>query len=410
MAGAPRAGRADRGGEAASEQKPGVRRQFPLLADVVWLHSAGVGPMSRRALDAVDRVQASMYRRLEPEAWEQDPQQESRRRLAQLLCVDPDEVALVCSTSEGLNALAGSLTWRPGERIVLADQEYPANVVPWYHQAHRHRLQVSVVRSRDGRLTVEDFARVVDSRTRVVAVSHVQFASGCRLDLAALAELAHRHGALLVADGIQAVGAVAVRPRDLGVDAVACGGYKWLCGPLGTGFLYVRRELADRLTPAVAGFEQIGPAEHQAVWDDLCSGAPWVRDFTTLAPGAPRFDGVGLSPALFAGLAAAVEQQLEFDPHWIERRIRALTGRLIAGLGRRGYRVVTPTAEEARAGIVLFRGPWDLSSTAGREELENGLLAQGVRVSVRAGGVRAACHFFNTEDDLGRLFAALRAV
>ena len=384
-----------------------IRDRFPLLGEVAWLASAGVGPMPGEALAAVAGHQRRLRGELDPAAWEEDPAEDCRGLLARLLGVETDEVALVRSTSEGLNAIACALPWEPGDNVVITDQEYPANAIPWYHQAKRWGVEVRTVRSRNGRLPLDAFAAAIDARTRAVAVSHVQFASGFRADLAGLSELAHSRGALLVVDGIQAVGALRVSPRELGLDALACGGYKWLCGPLGTGFLYVRRELAESLVPAPLGYQGISPDEHAELWDALCGGGEWVRDYRALAPGARRFDGVGLNPALFAGFKVVLKLFLELGLSWIESRVLGLSGRLIRELVAHGYRVVTPGEEGERAGIVLFRGPWDLGTEERRRRLERELLARGFKVSMRGGGIRVSCHFFNTEGELRGLLSAL---
>ena len=386
-----------------------IRRQFPLLGEVVWLASAGTGPMPRRALDALAATQRALYGGFDPDAWRGMGRTAERARslVATFLGVDREEIALVRSTTEGLNAVACAIPWERGDVVVITDQEYPANAIPWYHQARRHGLEVRVARSREGRLPLDAFAAAVDRRTRVIAVSHVQFGSGYRVDLAGLAELAHEHGALLVVDAIQSVGAVRVRPRELGVDAIACGGYKWLCGPEGTGFLYVRRELAEGFLPVQAGFPNIARAERGALWDALCGGGLWVRDFSGYAGGARRFDGVGLNPALLSAFAAALEYSLELGLEWIEERVLWLSGQLIEELALRGYEVVTPGEPAERAGIVLVRGPWDLSTPEVREMVERHFLERGLRVHVRAGGIRVSAHFFNTDDDIHRFLAAL---
>ena len=389
-----------------------IRREFPLLEEVVWLASAGTGPMPRQALEALFKTQRALYQGFDPEAWKEAEEipEKVRKLAASHLGVDREEIALVRSTTEGLNAIATALPWERGDNIVITDQEYPANVIPWYHQARRHGLEVRVVRSRDGRLPLDAFAEVVDRRTRAVAVSHVQFGSGYRVDLAGLSELAHGHGALLVVDAIQSVGTVRVRPRELGVDAIACGGYKWLCGPEGTGFLYVRGDLSEELLPAQVGFPNIAAEEREELWDALCGGGLWVRDFSGYAGGARRFDGVGLNPALLSAFAAALEYFLELGLEWIEERVLRLSGELIEELAQRGYEVVTPADPRERAGIVLVRGPCDLSTPEAREGIERHFLERGLKIHVRAGGIRVSAHFFNTEEDLGRFLVALSQV
>ncbi|NOX44305.1 MAG: aminotransferase class V-fold PLP-dependent enzyme [Caldiserica bacterium] len=387
-----------------------IRREFPLLGEVVWLASAGTGPMPRGALDALAATQRALYGGFDPGAWRGagGAVERARALAASCLGVERGEIALVRSTTEGLNAVACAIPWEPGDNVVITDQEYPANAIPWYHQARRHGVEVRVARSRDGRLPLDAFAEVVDRRTRAVAVSHVQFASGYRVDLAGLAELAHEHGALLVVDAIQSVGAVCVRPRELGVDALACGGYKWLCGPEGTGFLYVRGDLAEELLPAQVGLPNIARDDRRALWDALCGGGAWVRDFSGYAGGARRFDGVGLNPALLSALAAALEYLLELGLEWIETRVLGLSGNLLEELARRGYGVMTPADPRERAGIVLVRGPWDLSAPGAREMVERHFLERGLRIHVRAGGIRVSTHFFNTGEDIARFLAALQ--
>ncbi|MBC7098241.1 aminotransferase class V-fold PLP-dependent enzyme [Candidatus Bipolaricaulota bacterium] len=386
-----------------------IRREFPTLEKVVWLASAGVGPLTCRALAAWEKAQRSLYQEFDPEAWREAGRiQERVRGLgATLLGVDPEEVALTRSTTEGLNAVATAIPWRRGDNVVITDQEYPANAIPWYHQARLHGLQVRVVRSRNGRLPVEAFAAAVDGRTRVVAISHVQFGSGFRADLAGLAELAHAHGALFVVDAIQSVGAVRVLPRELGVDALACGGYKWLCGPEGTGLLYVRHKLAEGLHPRAVGFPNISQAEQEDLWEALCGGRGWVRDFAGYAQGAIRFEGVGFNPALLSAFAAGLEYFLELGLGWIEERVLELSGQLIAELTRLGLEVVTPGDPRERAGIVLVRGPWDLRDPSTHKSVEAHFLSRGIRIHVRAGGIRISTHFFNSEDDLDLFVEAL---
>ncbi len=380
------------------------RREFPLLERVVWLASAGTGPMPKRALE---RIQQALHTGFDPTAFEEGISRKVRDLVARLLSVDPVEVALTCSTTEGLNAVAAALPWSRGDNVVITDQEYPANAVPWYHQAHLHGIEIRVVGSRDGKLPLDAFAEAVDRRTRVIAVSHVQFGSGFRVDLAGLSELARAHGALLVVDAIQSVGVIRVHPRDLGVDVLACGGYKWLCGPEGTGFLYVREEAAEALRPAAVGFPNISPEEYGNLWDAVCGGGVWVRDFAGYAPGASRFGGVGLNPVLFSAFAASLEYFLEIGLARIEERVLELSGKLIGELSQRGYEVVTPLAAAERAGIVLVRGPWDLGAQEARKAVDRHFRSRGLKVHVRAGGIRVSTHCFNTPDDLALFLAAL---
>ncbi len=386
-----------------------LRSAFPLLERMTWLASAAFGPMPSSSLEAMAKVQSDMYRRLDRAAWERDYADEAREAVAALLSVDSQQIALVRSTSEGLIAAGTSVPWRRGDRVVITDQEYPANAAPWYHLARCHGLDVQVVRSVRDRLPVSAFAACVDHRTRVIAVSHVQFASGFRADLAGLADLARRHRALLVVDGIQSVGALELPVRELGVDVLACGGYKWLCGPLGTGFLYVGDRASRWLLPRGAGYEHLASQQRDELWEAVCGGGTWVRRTEDLIEGARRFDGLGHNCGLLAAFTESLKRQLELGPRWIEQRVMAVSAVLAEMARRAGYDVVTSQDDAERAGIVLFRGPWKLSEPAVRNTLEGWLRRRGIMVPLRAGGIRAGCHWFNDEDDLRKLFDALQA-
>ncbi len=157
------------------------RREFPLLERVVWLASAGTGPMPKRALE---RIQQALRTGFDPTAFEEGISQKVRDLVARLLSVDPVEVALTRSTTEGLNAVAAALPWSRGDNVVITDQEYPANAIPWYHQGHLHGIEVRVVGSREGRLPLDAFAEAVAGGADAATVARRQAAGLTAIDAA----------------------------------------------------------------------------------------------------------------------------------------------------------------------------------------------------------------------------------
>ncbi len=377
-----------------------VREQFPALAHHRFFGSAGVGPLPRRALDAMRRYAEALRVGFVAQAWEDDPHKEARGLAATLVGAVPEEIALTTSTSSGLNLLAGSYPWRAGGNIVLNDLEYPANVFPWVYQAQRQDLEVRVVRSRDGAVPLDDLVRAIDRRTQVLSVSHVEFGSGYRNDVAALAGAVHAVDGLICVDAIQSVGALRVDVKDLGIDVLATGGYKWLCGPLGTGFAYIAPRCRELLEPRVVDYGNLAPVEQKAVWDALVAGTEYPMAQVPLPADGTRYEPEGLSPLLFKGLSASLRLFLDFGTEAIEARVADLVDHLIAALEREHLAILSPTDRAVRSGIVTVRVPFDLRQPNAVRGLEERLRSARIVAHPRGGGLRFAVHFFNTEEEL----------
>lgn len=308
--------------------------------------------------------------------------------LAQLLGGAPDEYALMPNTGTAIGVVANGLDWQPGDNVVLPEEEYPANVLPWLSLT-RLGVEVRRVPLRDLRVDPADVSALVDERTRVVAVSAVEFLSGFRNDLAALSEIAHSRGALLVVDGIQQAGAAMFHVEKLGIDILAAGGYKWLLGPIGTGFAYFRRSVWEQLRPVLPGARSlaVGPA-----------------GWTGMAETAQRYETGCLPNSLYHGWTAGLEMLLEAGVSNIELHLLSLTDRIIAGLRDKGLTVLSPVAHAGeRSGIVVFT----TGSVEGNDALVKRLYAQGTVIALRLGRCRVSPHFYNSVADIDRFLAAL---
>ncbi|HHR85391.1 MAG TPA: aminotransferase class V-fold PLP-dependent enzyme [Candidatus Acetothermia bacterium] len=377
-----------------------IRNDFPALHKMVFFGSAGVGPLPRTAMVAMQRYSKELRVDFATAAWEADPVAEVRNLAAKMINASPEEIVIAPSTSAGINLLAGGIKWKRHDNIVINDLEYPANIFPWLHQAHKHGLEVRIVRSRDGVLPFSELTKAIDRKTRVLAVSHVEFGSGFRNDIPALAEAIHKTGGMICVDAVHSLGVLPVNVQEMGIDVLAAGGYKWLCGPLGSGFAYIREDLAESLDPATIDYKDITADAHDAVWNALVSGEEYAMDEAPLHRGTQRFQPEGVSPIAVKGLSASLSYMLELGSEAIEERITKLVDYLIDRLQSAKIAILSPTAPEKRAGIVTIRVPYNLSKPKEARRLEEKLQNAGIVAHPRGGGLRLSIHFFNTEEEI----------
>ena len=377
-----------------------IRNDFPALHKMVFFGSASVGPLPRTAMVAMQRYSKELRVDFAPVTWEADPVAEVRLFASQMINSSPDEIVVTPSTSAGINLLAGGIKWKRHDNIVINDLEYPANVFPWLHQAHKHGLEVRIVRSHNGVLPFSEMTAAIDRKTRVLAVSHVEFARGFRNDIPALAEAIHKAGGLICVDAVQSLAVLPVDVQEMRIDVLAAGGYKWLCGPLGSGFAYIREDLAERLVPATIDYRDITVDAHDAVWNALVSGKAYAMDEAPLHKGTQRFQPEGMSPTAVKGLSASLSYMLELGSEAIEERITELVDYLIERLRAAKIKILSPTAPEKRAGIVTVGVPYNLSKPKEVSRLEEKLQSAGIVAQPRGGGLRLSVHFFNTEEEI----------
>jgi selenocysteine lyase/cysteine desulfurase len=334
---------------------------------------------------------------------------QTRREIATLLGCAPSDVALVESTTQGLEIIAAAVPLEPGDRILIGETEFLGLPVPWIPRQQRDGIHLHTVPHRDGRLLVEDFARALDARTRMILLSSVQWSNGFRADLSAFSELAHSRGVLLVVDAIQQLGAM---PLDVGqtpVDLLVCGGHKWLNAPVGRGFLYVNPRVVGRLRPPAWGYLNIktppeGWAEYFAT-----PTIPAVRSYD-FHEGARALEVGGTSnyPGNVA-LAASLALINEIGRSAIERHVVELTDRLIEGLRRIGVTVVSPPEHASRSGIIAFTlGQGQLHDRDCLHWLWDRQVVVSQRYTAGVGGLRASVHLYNNAEDVDQLIDAVR--
>lgn len=387
-----------------------IRSQFPALKQSLFFASAGVGSLPQATLAAMQQAATGLQVDFSKEAWEKDSLQQARALAATLIGASEEEIVLTNSTSTGINLLAGALPWKSGENIVLNDLEYPSNIFPWLYQADRHGLEVRMIHCQDRVVPLDALLHAIDRRTRVLAVSHVEFGSGYRNDVASLAEAVHKVDGLICVDAIQSLGVFQVDAPQLGIDVLATGSYKWLCGPLGTGFAYVRPDLMETLDPVTLAYANLPTQEEETVWKALVSGADYPMQHAPLSSNWKRFEAQGLSRVLFQGLATSLGVLLDFGIDRIESRIAELVDYSIERLTAAGIEILSPIAPKERSGILTVRVPFDLSRPDQVEALENRLKQARIKAHPRSGGLRLSIHFFNTTDEIDQVVEFLKTL
>jgi selenocysteine lyase/cysteine desulfurase len=363
------------------------RKLFPIFDERVYLNSCSQGALGRPVQAALEEFTQSWHRQGNP--WELwcERMEELRAEFAALINAEPDEVAVTFSASTAVGALASALDWSERPRVVTSDFDFPTMGHVWLAQRARG-AEVAYARAQGDRLPLEAFEAEVDERTRLVATSHVCYRNGFKTDLAALAELAHAHGAPLLVDAFQSMGTEPLDVKALGVDALVTGTLKYLLGTPGVALLYVRRELAERLRPTDTGW--FGQAD------------PFAYDVHHLdyAPGARRFQsGSPPVPAVYAALAALrLLREVGLDA--VRDQVRALADLAVSGLRQRGLDVMTPDDPACRGPLVMVRCQ-DVQRLLAR------LAERDVLCSTRDGALRVSFHHYNSEADVAALLSGL---
>lgn len=312
-----------------------------------------------------------------------------RGRLAALLGLGTESIALVSNSSEATNLIAGTVDLLPGDNVVLNAMEYPSMVQPWLRMAPLG-IEVRIAPASGGDVPTNSINDLIDDRTKVVGVSHVSYLSGWRHDLSAIAKAAEVVGALTLVDATQSLGVVPV-PGHL-VDVVVSSSYKWLLGGHGLGILAwnsARRPLPE---PRSVGWRSVS----EIFTDDR-------MERYNLHPTARRFElGLPSYPSIYS-LDASMEWLAQFDQDEIEAHVLALTGRLVGELAEREWEVLTSQEAEHRAGNVSVRA---LHGAA----LAAALAERGVHCWGGDGRLRFSLHLFNGDSDIDDLLVALDAV
>ena len=362
------------------------RGEFPVRERLVYLNHAGVAPLARAAAAAMKKLADDCleYGALHYDQWVA-AYQGLREAAAKLTGATPEEIAIVKNTSEGIATVASGIDWRPGDRMVAFEGEFPANVLPW------KRLEAKGVQVEW--LSEEDPLEKIDRAcrgARLLAISHVQWLSGRRADLEAIGAVCRERGTFFLVDAIQGLGAFPVDVRKAGIHALAADGHKWLLGPEGCGVLYVAREVQELVEPVEFGWTNV------AAYPDYGS-----RDLT-LRPDAGRYECGTLNTIGCYGLRAAIEFLLEVGVARIAAVVERLGDRLAQGAVERGWEVLGQRTAATAAGIVSIR-----KAGVDAVEMVKRLRARRIVAAPRLGWVRLSPHFYVSEEEIEEALGVL---
>lgn len=366
------------------------RSLFPVTRQWAFLDHAAVAPLPAPAVEALHEYADDLAANgiASVQRWVQRVK-EVRRAAAKLLNADIREIAFIKNTSDGVGFVAEGFPWRDGDNVVFAAEEFPTNQFPWMNQAYRG-VEVRSVPSRGSRIAIDDVRNAMDRRTRIVALSFVEFASGFRNDLTAIGSFCRERGAYFFVDAIQGLGVLPLDVRQTPVDFLAADSHKWLLGPEGIGVFWINRDLIDMLHPIGVG------------WNSVVNAGDFSAIDFRLKPHAGRWEGGAPNNAGITAMGASLDLLLNAGIGNICRRVEQLTDYLCAQAPAAGLEVFSSRLEAEKSGIV------SLISRTDPSELVHRCRLAGVIVNQRFGRLRVSPHAYNTFEDIDRFLGCAK--
>lgn len=374
------------------------RQEWFEFEDATYLNVSGQSPMPRVSIRAVQAaLEAKKYPHHKADSTFFEVPNRIRASIASLIGGKPEEVALTSGGSAGVAAVAYGLMWKPGDEIVTAISEFPLQYTIWKPMEEREGLKLKIVSPRERFITADDLIGAMTPRTRLISVSLVRFDDGSLLDARRVAAACHAQGALLLLDVSQCCGALPMDVRQLGADFLVCAGYKWLLGPFGTGFFWVKSEHLSIVRPApfywmaVAGsdnfaslsFDDPKPAPNAKRWDS----PEWASYF--------NFNLVAMD--------ASVDFVVRMGPDLVAAHNRKLIDMMFEHLPKDRCVPASPLDAAQRGPYGCFRARTAEKTSALYERLRK----ENVVVSLREGNIRVAPHLYNSERDIDRLISVV---
>lgn len=369
---------------------------FPSAAEYTYLDAASISltpkPVVETVLDFQQNVASGGTVSFDEEA-ETKALEGARNASAKLVNANRDEISILTSATEAIGALAWSVELKRGGNVVTTDVEFPSVTYPWMRVAKERGIEVRFAHNVDGIIDDHEFNRLVDDRTQVVCISHVEYGTGQRFDLRGLSELAHKHGARLIVDATQSAGVLPIDVKRDDIDFLVSASYKWLLGPFGIALFYLKREHYEKLEPPLVGWRSTeDPFDFQATK-------------LTYASAARKFEYSTMNYAAAMGLARAIEYLLNIGIERVLEHSLGLNELLLVGARELGANALTPLDKDRRAGIIALRFP-SLPS----RDVARGLEQGKVIISHRFNAVRFSPHVYNDEQDIHRAIEVLRTI
>ena len=366
-----------------------IRKQFPVTDEVIFFDHARVAPLPERLRKVVTAFidDATDFGTVHYETWMLELEC-TRKKFAQLINADMDEVAFIKNTSEGISIVANGFDWQSGDNVVIPDIEFPANVYPWWNLKQRG-VETRMVKSIEGRVLFDDLAKQVDDKTRILSISSVECNSGFRSDLNRIGAFCREKGVLFFVDAIQSLGVLPMDVKKNYIDFLSADGHKWMLSVEGLGGFYISKEMIDRIRPVTIG------------WGNVVNASNFMDYDLTLKKDAKKFEEGTPNTMSIHAFGAALGLLLETGIDNIENRVMNLGDCIIAELNRRNIKIYSSTISEERSGNVSFTLKKNI------DLLYSFMMKNKVKLTVRDGLVRLSPHFYNNEDEILKVFDLL---
>lgn len=371
---------------------PELRALFPITRQYIYLNHAAVSPPPIPTIRAVEAQLKDVHENGSTNfrSW-LATKEKARELLANLLGARPEQVAFMRNTSDALSTVANGLKWRAGDNIVTFSREFPSNIYPWLRIRDTFGVEVRLCEERGGRIDLAELESLVDQNTRVVAISHVQYASGFKLDVERLGRFVRQRDALFVVDTIQALGVVPTNVEAQYIDVAAGGGHKWLLTPEGVAYLYLSDRARERIQPTLVGWISVPDPDDYFNFEQ-----GWNRG--TLAW------ETGTGPAaLLHGFKASLDLLSGFGAQNAAHYLEELTDYLCERLKPTNYDIVSSRLSGEKSHIVCIHHRGGLSAMA----LYAHLMAKKIVTAPRADRLRIAPHIYNTQNEMDEFIKSL---
>ncbi len=362
------------------------RSSFPITQDYIFLNHAAVSPVSLKVLKAVTDFYKENATQGSREYFNWIKRVEAvRKSAASIINADSDEIAFTENTSAGISIVASGFNWKEKDEVIIPVPDFPSNVYPWLN-AKRKGAEVKFVQRHNGCINLKDIEKKITSRTKMIALSSVDYLSGFAANLPEIGNFCKKKGIFLFVDAIQSLGVIPLDVKECGIHFLAAGGHKWLTGPMGIGILFISRQVNDLLTPFSVG------------WKSVINDENFDINFT-LKNNALQFESGTMNISGILGLGEALNLLQEIGISNIHSKVLHLNDIFKTHLDKRGLHTISPSDRENRSGILSFK-PWD-----DPVKCYNFLTSKKIMLSLRNGNIRISPHFYNNEDDIFDFFS-----
>ncbi len=389
------------------------QEEWPVLSTMTFLDAACVSFAPQRTVRALKDFADFTARQDEANSSAHHIAMDAKRHkayeeAARLLNADPEEIAIVESTSHGLNIAAAGIELNDGDNIITTNLEFIQVALPWCAIRERKNIDIRVAKTQDSRFYAKDFEALCDERTRVLVLSSVEWCNGWRMDLKEIGDMCKARGVFLVVDAVQQLGVSKLDTKSFHVDILTAGGHKWLNSPFGAGVLYINKETLPKLKPVYLGYlnTRVPEGGWGAYWENPAAASvnDWQYDMT-----ARKFEIGGTSNypgAIALGETLGLVNELGVEN--IEARILEISTYCMDELERIGSTLITHRDLDHRSGIVIARLYEDLET---ERQILKELHARKIFIAQRftdyVGGFRISCQYFNNREDIDRMIEAM---